>query len=86
MKNLKNIIFAFVMDIASFQISYAESVDSQLINIAGSCNVERVKKLVKFGADINAKNNKGESAFMKALSDGKLEMAEFLENNGANTK
>lgn len=48
--------------------------------------MERVKKLVKFGADINAKNNKGESAFMKALSDGKLEMAEFLENNGANTK
>lgn len=29
MKNLKNIIFAFVMGIASFQISYAESVDSQ---------------------------------------------------------
>lgn len=43
MKNLKNIIFAFVMSIASFQISYAESIDSQLVNVAGSCNVERVK-------------------------------------------
>ena len=55
MKNFKNIILAFAIGIASFQMVYAESVDSQLVNVAGNCNLERIKKLVEFGANINAK-------------------------------
>ncbi len=46
-------------------------------------NLDRVKYLVSKGADMNIKNNKGETALTKALNDKQYDTAEFLISKGA---
>ena len=46
-------------------------------------DLEIVKYLLENGADINAKDNYGTTALMKASSNGQLEIVQFLIENGA---
>ena len=47
-------------------------------------NIKKVQALVKNGADVNAKDNYGMTAFMWTVLKGNKEISELLLKNGAN--
>ena len=46
-------------------------------------NLEKVKELIESGADVNAKDNSGETALMWAAWYDRAEIAKILIDNGA---
>lgn len=54
-----------------------------LIVASGEGNFEKVKQLIDNGADVNAKDEKGNTALKNALSHGKTDIGEFLRKAGA---
>lgn len=51
--------------------------------LMGAYDLDEVKYLVSKGADVNIKDNKGETALTKALNSKKYDIAEFLISKGA---
>ena len=54
-----------------------------LAHIDNVCNKDIVKELIRAGADVNAKNNAGDTALHLALRYGKSDVARFLIKKGA---
>lgn len=54
-----------------------------LINAVRAGNAKQVKKLIKSGADVNAKDDEGKTALMWASMYGHNDMIKFLIKNGA---
>lgn len=63
------------------------NVDSEgetaLIKNAGNGRFYNVEQLIKFGADVNIKNNYGWTAIMRAAAKGHVSIVEKLINSGA---
>ena len=60
-----------------------EKFNAQLIEAAKKGDKAEVERLLKAGADVNAKNNDGWTALMKASENGRKEVVEMLINAGA---
>ncbi len=58
-------------------------LDSRLIVAARARDVEEVRRLVRLGADVNAQDERQESAFLLATSEGPLALLELTLRNGA---
>ena len=54
-----------------------------LVNAANIGNLEEVKELLKSGANVNARNYKGNTPLMAAASGGNTEIVSFLLDNKA---
>ena len=84
---IKNVILAFMLVVMPLSVVWADSLDEQLLRAAQNNDLERMQKLVKFGADVNAKDNggwgKGATALMYATKSGKFNMVKWLVENGA---
>lgn len=57
--------------------------DAALRTAAARNDVETVRKLVALGADVNAKNDQQESAYLLAASEGATEVVDIALHNGA---
>jgi len=57
--------------------------DKKLIYASENCNKEAVKFLIKAGANINAKDNNGITALMRASRYGEVEVVKLLIEAGA---
>ena len=66
-----------------------EKLNEQLFNVVADekvsdeARLKKVKYLVRLGADVNAKDNWGETVLMNATRDGNLDMVKYLAKNGA---
>ncbi len=60
-----------------------ELVDVSLFAAALNGNLPVVRKLVADGANVNVKNQKGETPLLAAAANGHLEVAKFLIASGA---
>ena len=60
-------------------------LNARLIEVAANRlePLRKVKKLIKKGANVNARNNYGRTALMEAVYSGRLDKAEMLIENGA---
>src|SRR5512135_2236528 len=67
-------------EITSRGIPY--SIDS-FLNEAGAGNKERIELFIKAGMDVNAKDNDGNTALMRASAGDNFEMVRLLINKGA---
>jgi hypothetical protein len=77
--NFSIVSFSFIDEAFAFE---DVSINS-LIDAAKSGDINRVKKFLKKGADINAKDNNGWTALIWAAREGKTDVINFLINNGA---
>ena len=59
------------------------SKNLELLEAVRVGNLELVKKLLKAGVNVDARNNDGETSLMLASSNGYLEAVEYLTQNGA---
>ena len=57
--------------------------ESYLIRSSAYGHIDMVKKFIEDGADVNAKNNDGNTALMMASWNGHIEVVRFLLKNGA---
>jgi ankyrin repeat protein len=57
--------------------------DSYLIRASAYGHIDMVKKYIEDGADVNAKNDDGNTALMMASWNGHIEVVRFLLKNGA---
>ena len=64
-------------------ITCSSNSGKALIDAAMDGNFEKVKLLIENGADVNAKNNNGQTALMYVAREGDLEIAKYLVENGA---
>ena len=60
-----------------------EELNAQLIEAAEAGNIENVKKLLKQGAEVDAKDKDGWTAMMWAAADGYLDVVKYLAEHGA---
>ena len=60
-----------------------ERLNNELIDIAEYGNLEIVKNLIKQGADINAKDDDGNTVLMWSSREGHLDIVKFLIDKGA---
>lgn len=58
-------------------------LDTQLISAARARDVEEARRLVRRGADVNTQDERQESAFLLATSEGPLTMLELTLRHGA---
>lgn len=58
-------------------------MDAELRDAAWSNDVARADRLVRHGADVNAKDTTGQSAYLIATSEGYLELLQLTLRNGA---
>ena len=88
MKMIKNVILAFMLVAVPLSVVWSASLDEQLldnIKIKYGSNLEKIQKLVKFGADVNVKDRLwgDTTALMYASKYNKLAIVKFLVENGA---
>ncbi len=60
------------------KIATINSLDEQLINAAANNQLEELQKLLKAGADINAKNKWGQTPLIMAVRNGHVTIVEAL--------
>lgn len=60
-----------------------ENLDYRLIHAVVTAPLAKVKELVRDGADVNAKDDRGRSALKWAEFTGRKDIAEFLRSRGA---
>ncbi len=60
-----------------------EELNAQLIEAAEAGNIKNVKKLLKQGAEVDARDNYGWTALMRAAMWGHLDVVKFLAELGA---
>jgi len=53
---------------------------------AADANLERIRELVEYGGDVNARSNTGTTALMYAAGNNHLAIVKFLLAAGANPK
>ena len=58
------------------------TITKKMIKDAGRGNLEKVKSLVKLGADVNG-SIEGRSALLECSSNGNLEIVKYLIEQGA---
>ena len=83
---IKNVILAFMLVVMPLSVAWSVSLDEQLLdNIKYGGNLEKIQKLVKFGANVNAKDRLwgDTTALMYASKYNKLAIVKFLVENGA---
>lgn len=68
---------------ASAQESVPEPLDQALIDAAWANDVETAAELIDAGADVNAKDESVQSAYLVATSEGYLELLELTLEHGA---
>jgi uncharacterized protein len=97
MKRISLLIVAFEMEVIMKKISlsllivlvllcgtaYGEPSRLTLIKAAGDGDLEMVKSLIAKGANVNAKDEDGETALMGAAEKGHLEIVKLLLGKGA---
>ena len=76
---LKNLLLVFALGALAVCAVYAD-IDSDLLDSAENGNANRVKSLIKQGADVNAKNKVGETVLNTAKTD---EIEQYLKSKGA---
>ena len=59
------------------------SKNLELLEAVRVGNLELVKKLLKAGVNVDARNNDRETSLMLASGNGYLEVVEYLTQNGA---
>ena len=59
------------------------SKNNALIRASEEGNIETVARLLEKGADVNAKNNDGYTAFIRASMNRHIEIAAMLPEKGA---
>ena len=62
---------------------YAQALDMQLIQAAGSGDIDHIKALLAHGAQVNAVDAWGNSALLNAAREGQVESARLLLKAGA---
>jgi CubicO group peptidase (beta-lactamase class C family) len=60
-------------------------INNHLVQSAGRGSLDDVKLLVANGADVNAQNEAGLTAYMSAMIHGREKVMDFLKQNGAKT-
>lgn len=58
-------------------------VNYDVISLAANGKLEDIREAINAGADVNAKDNKGATALIRASWEGNLELAELLLKHGA---
>ncbi|WP_321426788.1 serine hydrolase [uncultured Bacteroides sp.] len=56
-----------------------------LVESSGKGNLDNVKTLIKDGADVNAQDNSGLTAYQNAMIRGREKVMDYLKENGAET-
>lgn len=79
----KGLIMRYLPNKASSEINKQILLDAMLIYAAGKGKITLIKLLLKFGADINAQNEAGESAITQAAEEGRTEIVDMLLDLGA---
>ena len=79
---LKNLLLVFALGALAVCAVYADR-DSDLLDSAKYGNANRVKSLIKQGANVNAKDENGWTALMWASMLGHFEIVKILVENGA---
>jgi ankyrin repeat protein len=68
-----------------FQSSYSMEQNKNVIEAAQANNWALVQSLVQNGANVNERDEEGNTAFHFAIYAGNIDLAKFLLNNGADT-
>ena len=77
MKMLKNLLFAFALGALAVCAVYAD-INKDLLDSAENGDANKVKSLIKQGANVNAKNDGGWTALMWASDKGHFEIVKYL--------
>lgn len=77
---------ALVSAASDEQPGYAQALDVQLMQAAGAGNVARITELLAKGAQLNAIDERGNSALLKAAREGEVESARILLKAGADVQ
>jgi len=81
LKFISNFFFLCIFTFSAFNC--ALSYNQDLIRASARGDVSRVKHLIDLGADVNAIDSLGYTAFMAASVNGQLEVMELLKKSGA---
>ena len=78
-----SVIFSLLFLFMLLPFSSYAGINDELIDAARKGDINRIKKLLDKGADVNAKDKDGETALMAAALRGHTEIVQFLLNKGA---
>ena len=70
-------------DSSSYKNALLDATEQRLFNAARSGDTETIRLLLKKGADINAKDNGGNTALMLAALEGRTDVVKLLLDKGA---
>ncbi|XP_031623295.1 ankyrin-1-like isoform X2 [Contarinia nasturtii] len=77
-------IYLFILFILCFEVHAISNLDQQLINAAKNGYTDRVKTLIKNGANVNFRDVENDTPLLWAAHNGHIETIKVLLENGAN--
>ncbi|OGP52762.1 MAG: hypothetical protein A2Y65_03625 [Deltaproteobacteria bacterium RBG_13_52_11] len=83
MKHVRAIVLVLAFSVLLGTVVYSAGISDELFSAVEKNDIQKVKELIAKGADVNVKEEHGNTPLIKAASRGYTEIAELLIAKGA---